>query len=116
MEFNDWYNEKIEDPLKELVYKLRNNGINTHDSCGHDMYIQCETYDPTSEMITIYNILYEMGIKNYRIVIIYEYGNFPKRYLEIQLGDRASNFYETRNIPNKDFSVKDVMKNFYNKN
>ncbi|MFW9871531.1 MAG: hypothetical protein ACFFG0_00305 [Candidatus Thorarchaeota archaeon] len=114
MEFNEWYNEKIEDPLKELVYELRNRGINTHDSCGHSMFIQCESYDPTNEIGTIFNILWELGLKDFRVVVIHEHGNFPKRYMEIQLGDRGSNFYE-KFVHNKDFDVKDVLKVFKEK-
>ena len=37
-----WYNEMIEDPLKEIVHLLRNNGVNTECSCGHQGYIQCQ--------------------------------------------------------------------------
>ena len=39
---DEWYDVMIEDPLKELVKVLRNNGFNTECSCGHDMYIQCQ--------------------------------------------------------------------------
>ena len=41
-EQGDWYDQFIEDPLKDLVKVLRNNGINTECSCGHEMYIQCQ--------------------------------------------------------------------------
>lgn len=37
----DWY-ENIEPEIRDLVKYLRNNGINTECSCGHDMYIQCQ--------------------------------------------------------------------------
>lgn len=39
---NYWYKENIEDPLKGIVRYLRNNGVNTECSCGHEMYIQCQ--------------------------------------------------------------------------
>ncbi len=39
---NYWYEEKIEEPLVGIVRYLRNNGINTECSCGHEMYIQCQ--------------------------------------------------------------------------
>lgn len=38
---NFWYEEHIEDPLKEIVRYLRNRGVNTECSCGHKMWIQC---------------------------------------------------------------------------
>ena len=38
----DWYKENIEEPIRDIVKYLRNNGINTECSCGHEMYIQCQ--------------------------------------------------------------------------
>lgn len=39
-----WYEENIEEGVRELVSVLRNNGINTECSCDHQnpMYIQCQ--------------------------------------------------------------------------
>lgn len=39
---DQWYEDKIEPPLQGIVKELRNNGVNTECSCGHDMYIQCQ--------------------------------------------------------------------------
>lgn len=41
---NFWYKENIEDPLKGIIRYLRNNGVNTESSCGHDMDIQCQYF------------------------------------------------------------------------
>ena len=38
---NNWY-ECIEEPIRDLVFRLRNNGFNTECSCGHEKYIQCQ--------------------------------------------------------------------------
>ena len=38
---NDFYSE-IEEPIRDLVKYLRDNGINTICSCGDDMTIQAE--------------------------------------------------------------------------
>lgn len=38
---NDFYSE-IEEPIRDLVKYLRDNGINTTNSCGHQMTIQCD--------------------------------------------------------------------------
>ena len=38
---NNWY-ENIEEPVREIVRTLRDNGINTNNSCGHEMSIQTE--------------------------------------------------------------------------
>jgi hypothetical protein len=35
----NWY-DNIEEPVRDLVKYLRNEGINTTCSCGHDMYIE----------------------------------------------------------------------------
>lgn len=40
----DWYEEKIEIPLRGIVKYLRNHGINTECSCGHAMEIQCQCW------------------------------------------------------------------------
>jgi len=37
-----WYKMNIEPPLQDLVKQLRNEGVNTECSCGHNMYIQCQ--------------------------------------------------------------------------
>lgn len=39
---SDWYDTAIEQPVRDLVRHLRDNGINTECSCGHDMYVQCQ--------------------------------------------------------------------------
>ena len=36
----DWYNENIEEPIRDLVKILRDNGFNTTCSCGHNMDIE----------------------------------------------------------------------------
>ena len=52
-----WYKDKIEDPLKDMVKELRNNGINTECSCGHDMYIQCQ-YIPDGSFYEVHKIVW----------------------------------------------------------
>lgn len=62
----EWYNF-IEEPVREIVRALRNAGINTECSCGHDMTIQCALIDPTAEFSMIHSILIEMGHKQFQI-------------------------------------------------
>lgn len=38
---NDFYSE-IEEPIRDIVKYLRDNGINTICSCGHEMTIQAD--------------------------------------------------------------------------
>ena len=62
----NWY-DNIEPKIRKLVKKLRDNGINTFCSCEHERYIECETYDPSEEYKTIFNVLCELGYKKFEI-------------------------------------------------
>lgn len=57
----DWYEENIEEPIRDLVKYLRKNGVNTECSCcGHNKekpYIQCQ-YIPTSWIKMVHDLLY----------------------------------------------------------
>jgi len=68
LENEDWYKLKIEEPLRNLVKLLRNNGFNTTCSCGHypEPYVHincCETY----EIDKLYSLLTEHRYKNFVI-------------------------------------------------
>jgi len=65
----DWYDEHIEPEVREVVRALRNNGINTTGSCGHEMWIECQTLDQNTELKTIYNVMCELEIDHYHVVI-----------------------------------------------
>lgn len=61
----DWYEEYIEEPIRDIVRYLRNNGVNTECSCGDDMYVQCQyILDGSLERIhsLVYNYLHEKGV------------------------------------------------------
>ena len=62
----DWYEERIEEPVRDIVKLLRDNGFNTECSCGHNMEVQCQ-YLIDGEFFElhklIYNYLYEKGEK-----------------------------------------------------
>ena len=98
----NWYEEKIEEPIREIVRNLRNNGINTICSCGHGMWIQCETYQEYDDLNTIYNILIEMGIKDY-IVNVFDMvqDGYRNKHLEIMIP--VDDQYYRRWEDNKDF-------------
>lgn len=57
MEDENWYDKNIEKPLQELVKYLRNNGVNTECSCGHELYIQCQ-YVPDGDVKEIQTLIY----------------------------------------------------------
>ena len=63
----DWYDEAIEEPVRDIVRLLRNNGFNTECSCGHEMYVQCQ-YIPDNDIerlhILLWNYFDELGVKD----------------------------------------------------
>lgn len=82
----DWYEQNIEYPIRDTIKALRNNGINTFCSCGHEMYIECETYDAEADLNTIYNVLIELGYDTYYAQVHDNIKNgYRNRYIEIKL-------------------------------
>lgn len=53
---SDWYKEVIEEPVRDVVKMLRDNGVNTECSCGHKMYVQCQ-FIPDGEIKRIYDLV-----------------------------------------------------------
>lgn len=67
----DWYEEKIEEPIRPLVKLLRDNGFNTISSCGHKMYVDMEQY--TDEDATrLFHLLWDNGYRHFRIITWWE--------------------------------------------
>ena len=52
-----WYDENIEEPVREVVRLLRDNGFNTDCSCGHEMYVQCN-YTLEGELQRLHRLLF----------------------------------------------------------
>ena len=66
----DWYEKNIEEPIRNLVKLLRNNGINTTCSCGHEMYCECETHGNWyDESKGVYDLLVKNGYKHFKIEV-----------------------------------------------
>ena len=63
-----WYSQ-IEPEVRDAVKSLRNVGINTTCSCGHEMYIECESYNATAEFEAIYAALWELGYHRFRVAV-----------------------------------------------
>jgi len=63
----NWYEENIEEPIRDLVKLLRDNGFNTECSCGHETYVQCQCI-PDGVLQRLHNLLFE-NYKNYKIEI-----------------------------------------------
>ncbi|KKM69374.1 hypothetical protein LCGC14_1451440 [marine sediment metagenome] len=65
----NWYEERIELGVREIVKYLRNNGINTECSCEHDKYVQCQ-YITDGNVKEIDDLLFLAGFRNYTIEIL----------------------------------------------
>ena len=66
----DFY-QIIELGVREWVRKLRDGGINTECSCGHEGYIQCQSLDPMNDIQKIKDILHNNGLWEYTIELHY---------------------------------------------
>ena len=86
--YNNWYDEFIEPEVRDLVRYLRNKGINTECSCGHEKYIQCQ-YIPDGSIEILHSLLYNYFYKH----------NLPINY-EIKVTHKVINghSYSTLNI------------------
>ena len=100
-ETQNWYDQHIEPEIKSVVKALRENGINTVCSCGHDMYIECEYY-PHQEMVTgIHNLLVEMEREDFTITVRWEYHKklmWLGRVLIITFPRKDGTYYEGKSI------------------
>jgi hypothetical protein len=56
----------IEFGIRDVVKLLRDNGINTTCSCGHEMYVEFECCSSTM-VENIYNVLFNAGYRGFRI-------------------------------------------------
>ena len=80
---NNWYSQ-IEEPIRELVRLLRNNGFNTFCSCGHEKSIQIEYYSFEEEIRRLYNLLWDSGYKDFELHICWPSSGVGK-FMEIKL-------------------------------
>ena len=75
---NEFYGD-IEEPIREIVRALRDNGVNTICSCGHEMYVEADI-TPDGQLLnihkTLFNYLAENGLPvKYSIDIHLEQNN-----------------------------------------
>ena len=61
-----WYERKIEPTVRDVVKLLRDNGINTECSCGHEKYVQCQCVNE-GFIERVDGILFVGGFRNYKI-------------------------------------------------
>lgn len=81
----DWY-DIIEEPVREVVRLLRNNGFNTTCSCGHEMYVEMECHDDR-EVTYMYNLLVENGYTGFTIMLhcTHRSGCYIARFMLLEL-------------------------------
>lgn len=65
----DFYMQ-IEPSVRAWVKRLRDVGINTECSCGHEGYIQCQSVDFPTEIERIKDVLHSNGLWHYEIRFI----------------------------------------------
>jgi len=64
----DWYEQYIEPEIRSIVHLLRDNGVNTESSCGHEMTVQCQVI--TDGFVQhVDNLLFNNGYRHYTITI-----------------------------------------------
>jgi hypothetical protein len=65
---NAFYLE-IEAGVREVVRALRDAGVNTECSCHHEGYVQCQSVDPYTEQMRIFNVMRELGIREWKATL-----------------------------------------------
>ncbi len=81
---------KLEPAIRPIVLALREHGINTTGSCGHEMWVECDSYDSTSDFSTIFAVLHDMGYREFTIEHKWEVRKTDiARSLIIQINEKA---------------------------
>jgi hypothetical protein len=86
-----WYDTTIEEPIRDVVRLLRDNGFNTECSCGHEMYIQCN-YTLEGEMQRLHNLLFSHFGTTLGRQADYEI----ELHVKVQDGHVVGNFFDVR--------------------
>lgn len=80
-----WY-DQIEERVREIIYTLRNNGINTTNS-NEKGYIEAEWQDD-SDVETIFQVCHNAGYKLIRLDCVWTTFPMPQKYIKIHLYDK----------------------------
>jgi len=84
MKYPEWYRKYIEEPVRDIVYILRNNGFNTTCSCGHNMTIEIDMSWDALE--NLYNCLAE----NWGEFYLEFYWEGHQQFTIVSLGDKKT--------------------------
>ena len=90
---SEFYNA-IEEPVRELVRRLRDSGVNTVCSCGHEMYVQADLIID-GQLQTMHKIVYNWlvdvntGEPDYQIDIhmVVKRGIIAQCFANIHIGE-----------------------------
>lgn len=89
----DFYDE-IEDGVREWVRHLRDAGINTECSCGHEGYIRCQVLDLPADIQRIKDVLHTHGLWYYTIEFHY-----------VAFGENFTGWSESITVRSKEFKA-----------
>lgn len=78
----DWY-DCIEEPIRDLVRLLRNNGFNTTCSCGHAMIIEMAHAPEDAERL--WTLLIEHDIHHFQLICYWEGEPLCRKWIELKL-------------------------------
>lgn len=76
-----WYEKHVEPEIQPLVKLLRNNGLNTTCSCGHEMYCECDVvgnYFETAHFVS--KLLTKHDYEQYKVECSYGIDAAGQRY------------------------------------
>lgn len=65
-DLENWYEKYIEPEIRDVVRLLRNNGVNTECSCGHQMWVQFQVIS-IDDVDRVDKLLTNSGYRNFSI-------------------------------------------------
>ena len=116
----DWYEENIELEVRDIVRALRNEGINTTASCGHEMWIEANVTCIREDLRAIKTVLlekklcFDLTLKSHKYSDkegIFEWWYIqildPKKEIETYNTLDPDNLYESKYKLQEEIDVKD---------
>ena len=84
-----WYEENIEEGVRDVVRILRDNGFNTECSCHHDMQVMLSVH-MDGEIQRLHTLLYDNGFRNYSLQwsVNVKEGYIVQEWVSVTLCDR----------------------------
>ena len=84
MTSTEWLDRYIEPEIRPIVKLLRDNGVNTECSCGHEMYVQCH-WQQDAEVTDVFNLLWNSGYRGFTMTFHHDALPYlPRRWYEVR--------------------------------